>query len=114
MFVVRSSIVRPHRSAPGECTVRIDERKLDPELRRWVREKAAGERTVIIRVAFSRDAGETSEALRDAGMDVQSSGPGVVVATSDRKTLREASNIPWIIKIELPKRLDPKSRFRKP
>jgi hypothetical protein len=98
----------------GKISLKIDERKLDPELRRWIREETAGERTVVVRVAFSKDSDQASEALDKAGMVVQSSGPGVVVATSSRKSVQEASNISWIIKIELPKRLDPKSRLQKP
>jgi hypothetical protein len=92
----------------------IDERKLDPALRRWIREDAAGERTVIVRIAFSRDSDEAAGALCDVGMTVQSSGPGVIVATSDGRSVRAASTISWITKIELPKRLDLKSRFQKP
>lgn len=90
----------------------IDEGKLDPELRRWVREDGAGERTVIVRLAFSQAPEEASEALGKQGMTVQSGGPGVLVATSDRRAVRQASRLSWVVKIELPQQLDMKSRLR--
>ena len=62
----------------------INESKLDPELQRWIRDDKAGERTVIVRLAFSQGSEQAAEALAKEGMVVQSCGPGVVVANSDR------------------------------
>jgi hypothetical protein len=87
----------------------INEGKLDPELRRWVREAKAGERTVVVRLAFSQVPEQAAEALGNEGMVVQSCGPGVVVASSDRAAVKQASHISWVTRIELPRRLDMKS-----
>lgn len=91
----------------------INESKLDPELRRWARENKAGERTVIVRLGFSQGSEQAAEALVKEGMVVQSCGPGVVVASSDRGAVKQASHISWVVKIELPQQLDMKSRLHK-
>jgi hypothetical protein len=93
--------------------MKINEGKLDPDLLRWVREDKAGERTVVIRFAFSQAPDQAAEVLGKAGMEMQSCGPGVVVATSDRESVKQASNIHWVIKIELPRQLNMKSRLRR-
>ena len=92
--------------------MRINEDKLDRDLLRWVREDKSGNRTVVIRFAFSQAPDQAAEALSKAGMEMQSSGPGVVVAIADRETIKQASNIHWVIKIELPRQLNMKSRLQ--
>ena len=94
--------------------MKANEDKLDPELRRWIQEKNAGERTVIVRIGFSHSADSAAEALAKEGMVVQSSGPGAIIATSDREGVKQASGMSWVVRIELPQRLDMKSRLRAP
>lgn len=89
-----------------------NEGKIDPELQRWVKEGNGGQRTVVVRFGYSQEPDEAVEALSGAGMSVQSSGPGVIVAASDRKSVLRVSKIPWVIKIGLPRQLDMKSRLR--
>ncbi len=93
--------------------MKINEDKLAPDLLRWVRDDKAGDRTVVIRFAFSQAPDQAAEALAKVGMDMQSCGPGVVVAAADRESVKQASNIQWVIKIELPRQLNMKSRLRK-
>lgn len=88
------------------------ESKLAPELRRWIWEDAPGERTVIIRLAFSQNLEEAVEALGKIGMIMQSSGPSLIVATSDRDSVMQASRLSWIVRIDLPQQLNMKSRLR--
>ena len=94
--------------------MKINEGKIDPDLLRWIREDKAGDRTVVIRFAFSQVPDQASEALAKVGVEMQSTGPGVIVATADRESVKKASNIQWVIKIEPPQQLNLKSRlFRK-
>lgn len=91
----------------------IRKSKLDLELRRLIREDALGERTVIIRLAFSQDPEEAVEVLGKIGMIIQSSGPSVIIATSDRESVMQASRMSWVTSIDLPQPLNMKSIFRK-
>lgn len=89
--------------------MKIDEGKLGPELRRWIREDTSDERTVTLRLAFSQDLEEARTTLDKIGMVVQSCGPGVVVATADGRSISQASCQPWVVSIDLPQRLDMKA-----
>lgn len=89
----------------------ISESKVDPELLRLIREDALGERTVMIRLAFSQDPEEAVEALCKIGMIIQSSGPSVIIATSDCESVMQASLMSWVTRIDLPQPLNMKSIF---
>jgi hypothetical protein len=91
----------------------ISENKLAPELQRWIRENASGERTVTIRLAFSQDLEEAVAALSKIGMIIQSSGPSVIVATSDCGSVMQASRLSWVTRIDLPQPLNMKSKLRR-
>ena len=91
--------------------MKINKGKLDPELQRWIQEETESERTVVVRFAFSKVSEQAAEELGEVGMEVQSHGPGVVIAASDRRSVIKASDISWVIKIELPRQLDMKSRL---
>lgn len=92
--------------------MKLNEDKLDPAIRRWILKETEAKRTVVIRFAFSKVPDQAAEALGKAGMMVQSCGPGVVIAASERGSVIKASNMPWVIKIEPPQQLDMKSRLR--
>jgi hypothetical protein len=89
----------------------MDEKKLNPEIRRWVRENAPGRRTVVIRLALSQDHQKASETLGKLGMVMESSGSNIIVAVSDRGPVIEASRLSWVVKIDPPQQLDMKSRL---
>jgi hypothetical protein len=91
----------------------INEDKMGPELRRWIREETAGKRTIIIRLAFSQDHEEAVQTLGRMGMNIQSSGPSVIVATSDGESAAQASRFPWVTRIDPPQPLNMKSKLRK-
>ena len=87
------------------------ENKIDSELLRWVRKEPPNERTVIIRLTFSKNPEEAAEMLGKIGMGVQSHGPSVVVATSGYVPVIEAIKFSWVVSIELPRQRDMKSRL---
>lgn len=91
----------------------INENKLCSELRRWIREETPGKRTVTIRLAFSQDHKEAVRALGNIGMIIESSGPSVIVATSDGESVMKASRLSWVTKIDLPQPLNMKSKLSK-
>jgi hypothetical protein len=95
----------------GKNGMDMDEEKLAPEIRRWVHENVSGKRTVVIRLALSQDYQKAAETLGKLGMVMESSGSNVIVAVSDRGPVIEASRLSWVVKIDLPQRLDMKSRF---
>jgi hypothetical protein len=90
----------------------IDERKLAPDLYRWVQVDVPDEHTVILQLAFSKDPEEAVEELNDLGMVMQSKGQNVIVATSGRQPIMQASLLPWVIKIYSPKQLSMKSSLQ--
>lgn len=87
------------------------ESKLVPELLRWMQENGEGERTVIVRLAYSQDQVEAAEALSQLGMTVQSSGPGSVIAGADRQAIKQAAEFAWVLRVELPRKLEMKKEL---
>jgi len=89
------------------------ERKLASELRRWVQADTPGKQTVLIRLAFSQDPEAATETLDEMGMTIQSSGPSLVVAVSNRESIIRASQLSWVVKIDFPQQLNMKSMLHK-
>ena len=91
----------------------INEEKLCPKLQKWIREGTRDKRTVTIRFAFHKDYEEAARYLGEIGMIIVSCGPTVIVATSDSESIKKAICLSWITKIDLPQKLDMKSRLSK-
>ncbi len=84
-------------------------KKLSPELTRWIsQESSTGRRTVVITLAYSKDFETAAESLQDAGLEVQSSGPGTIVAVAHSASLAEIAEFEWVVAVGTPKRLDKK------
>lgn len=89
------------------------ERKLVPDLLRWVRQESAGQRTVIVRIAYSQDPEDAAETVGRQGMAVQSNGPGVLIASTDSESMKKVAELSWVVSIDVPKRLDMKHELGK-
>lgn len=89
------------------------EGKLVPELVRWMEKNAKGQRTVIVRLAYSQNADEAANMLRQEGMVVESCGTGTVIGAGDCQALRKIAELSGVIKIDVPQRLDMKASLDK-
>ena len=85
--------------------------KLTPSLCRSVDEPGQKESTVVITIGFSQDPDEATKTLSGLGMTVQSSSGGVIVAVASPPAIKEASMLPWVVKLDKPQRLDLKTGF---
>ena len=85
-----------------------------PALERW-RDDApsTSERTVIVRTSPAHDLASLAEALREAGVDVRSSGPGVSTVRVRPDSLDRLAQVRGVIAIEEPKEFFPKAGFFK-
>ena len=80
--------------------------KLDPELQAWRLQAQPGERgSVLIRIAYSQDPGRAREALEDLGADVQSAGPGTIVAVVSVRSMGAIATLPFVVAIQSPHEL---------
>lgn len=89
------------------------EKKIVPDLLRWLGEDSAQGRTVMIRLSYSQDPQDAAEEIGKQGMSVQSSGPGLVIASSNREAVRKVAKFSWVVSIDIPRKLDKKSLLDK-
>ncbi len=83
--------------------------KLSPELKRWVDAAAADlKRTVLVHLAHGQDADAAVESLANAGLEVQSAGPGVVTGVSNAQALNKIAKFSWVVALSTPRRLETK------
>ena len=83
--------------------------KISPNLNAWVREKSAPlRRTVVIQFLMTKDPKEAVAELQAAGLEIQSSGRGTLIAITEAETLRQIENLSWIQSISEPRKLDMK------
>lgn len=84
-----------------------------PELERWS-EAGSGDdrRTVIVRFGNAADPARAAEVLGSEGLVVQSAGPGSVIGVATPAVLRRLVRTSWVVAIEEPRRLFPKTAPR--
>ena len=76
---------------------------LVPALQRWLDQGVETPRTVIIRLAFSQNPDSAALALEECGLDIQSKGRGLIVATSTADALRNITTYGWVKKVDVPR-----------
>lgn len=82
---------------------------LSPELRRWSEEAPREERrTVTVRLAFGTDPVEAANQLAALGIAIDTTGAASVVGSATPDVLRRASEQPWVLAVEEPRRLFPR------
>jgi hypothetical protein len=82
---------------------------LSPELRRWSEEAPSEERrTVTVRLAFGTDPVEAANQLAALGIAIDTTGAASVVGSATPEVLRRASEQPWVLAVEEPRRLFPR------
>ena len=82
---------------------------MSSELRDWVETGAAEDRrTLLLKLSPQADLDQLLVRLRDLGAEIVSSGPAATAANISCGALRQASELPGIVSIDVPARLSPK------
>jgi hypothetical protein len=99
-------------------------RVLEPDLERWLVSDGRGleragdheagdqedeRRTAVVRISASADTAAAAERLREVGATVQTAGAATVTVAVTRDELQRLLDEPWIVAIEAPRRLFPRS-----
>jgi hypothetical protein len=94
-------------------------RVLAPDLERWLVSDGRGleraddqgdeRRTAIVRIPAAADTAVAADRLREVGATVQTAGAATVTVAVTRDELQRLLDEPWILSIEAPRRLFPRS-----
>lgn len=80
--------------------------KLDSQINDWIDTASPQETTMLVRLAFSKDAEQAAAELTQQGFSIQSSGPGLLVGSGIPSVVEKVIQEPWVIKIEAPANLN--------
>ena len=83
---------------------------LSPDVKRWAASVADDERkAVLIRVARRLDPEEACERLTAMGAEITTSGRGAIGAMVTSLTARSLAEHRWVVRVEFPQQLFPRS-----